>query len=59
MDISTGKVICRSTSSGTREGETVLICTCTGVVSGKASMGSRESENTPETATAAAPARTR
>ena len=33
-----GKVICCSTSSGPSAGATVLICTWTGVVSGKASM---------------------
>ena len=38
---STGKVICRSTSSGDSSGATVLIWTCTGVVSGKASSGRR------------------
>ena len=38
---STGNVICRSTSSATMPEATVLICTCTGVVSGKASITSR------------------
>jgi len=38
---STGNVICRSTSSATIPGATVLICTWTGVVSGNASMTSR------------------
>src|SRR5437588_3074881 len=37
---STGKVTFCSTSSGPRPGTTVLTCTCTGVVSGKASTSS-------------------
>src|SRR4051794_38414768 len=46
---STGKVICRSTSSGASSGATVLTCTWTGVVSGKASSGSRAAAWTPTT----------
>ena len=45
---STGKVICRSTSSGESEGATVLIWICTGVVSGKASMSRWPSENSAD-----------
>src|SRR5256885_1851842 len=47
---SSGNVIRCSTSSGPREGATVLICTCTGVVSGNASISSFPSETTPTTA---------
>jgi len=47
MAISTGRVICFSISSGPRFGATVLICTCTGVVSGKASTGRRRSAQAP------------
>ncbi|MCG3161358.1 MAG: hypothetical protein JMDDDDMK_02526 [Acidobacteria bacterium] len=36
---STGKVICRSISSGASEGAAVRICTCTLVTSGTASIG--------------------
>ena len=46
---STGKVISRSTSSGESSGATVLIWTWTGVVSGKASSGSRTAARTPTT----------
>ena len=49
MACSTGKVICRSTSRGPRPGAIVLICTWTGVVSGKASMLRRCQENQPTT----------
>ena len=38
-DSSMGRVMSCSISSGERAGATVLTCTCTGVVSGKASMG--------------------
>ncbi len=46
---STGKVMSRSTSSGDSSGATVLIWTCTGVVSGKASSGRRVAERIPMT----------
>ena len=52
---SIGKVICRSTSSGPSAGAMVLICTCTGVVSGKASMSRCWSETAPATAAATTP----
>ena len=39
MASSTGWVICASVSCGLSAAAVVLICTCTGVVSGKASMG--------------------
>ena len=39
MDRSTGKVICCSISRGESDSAVVLICTWTGVVSGKASTG--------------------
>ena len=41
---SIGNVICCSTSSGPSAGATVLICTCTGVVSGKASISRYRSD---------------
>src|SRR4051794_35791959 len=44
---STGKVICRSTSSGASSGALALICTWTGVVSGKASSGRWIAARTP------------
>ncbi len=47
-----GNVICRSTSSGPSAGATVLICTCTGVVSGKASTSNRRRASTPAIAAA-------
>src|SRR5947209_322253 len=47
MPCSTGAVIWLSTSRGARPGAVVLICTWTGVVSGKASMFNWVSENTP------------
>src|SRR5262245_59945288 len=56
---STGKVMRCSTSSGARAGAVVLICTCTGVVSGKASTSSRRSDSTPTTASASTPTTTR
>src|SRR5262249_56955742 len=56
---STGKVICFSISSGPRAGATVLICTCTGVVSGKASMLRRRSDNAPTTTKTTVPRITR
>src|SRR3990172_1566373 len=49
---STGKVICRSTSSGASEGATVLTWIWTGVVSGKASMSKCASDTAPMTASA-------
>src|SRR3954447_6006674 len=49
ISYSTGKVMSRSTSSGESSGATVLICTWTGVVSGKASSGSRSAARTPTT----------
>src|SRR5262245_31932224 len=49
---SIGNVICCSISSGLRAGAIVLICTCTGVVSGNASTSRWRSDTTP-TATAA------
>src|SRR4051794_16170307 len=55
---STGKVICRSTSSGASSGATVLICTCTDVVSGKASRGRRTAARTPSATRMAASSRT-
>ena len=55
---STGKVICRSISSGESDGATVLICTWTGVVSGKASMSKWPSENAPRPANTSATATT-
>ena len=39
MASSTGSVICASVSCGFSAAAVVLICTCTGVVSGKASIG--------------------
>src|SRR5262249_2417635 len=56
---SMGKVICCSTSSGPRAGALVLICTWTGVVSGKASRSRWRMEKTPPTAKASATPRTR
>src|ERR1051326_2877592 len=47
MDNSTGCVICCSTSNGLSDGATVLICTCTGVVSRKASIGSKLNARAP------------
>lgn len=41
---SSGAVTCRSISNGDRTEATVLICTWTGVVSGKASRGRRAEE---------------
>jgi hypothetical protein len=55
---STGQVICRSTSSGPRPGAMVLTCTCTGVVSGKASMVSCDTDQRPSAANASAAATT-
>ena len=52
---STGNVICRSISSATMPGATVLICTWTGVVSGKASITSRLTATQPTRQTTAAP----
>jgi hypothetical protein len=43
MAVSRGNVIWRSTSSGLSALATVLTCTCTGVVSGKASTGRSKS----------------
>ena len=51
MANSTGKVICRSISSGTSAAAGVLICTCTGVVSGKASKFIARTERSPATPT--------
>jgi len=56
---STCWVIWLSTSSGESDGAAVLTCTCTGVVSGKASMGSRERECSPHTTNANDPSMTR
>ena len=56
--ISIGNVTCRSTSSGTSAWATVLICTCTGVVSGKASRFRELRLKYPATQTSAAPSRT-
>jgi hypothetical protein len=47
MAISTGSVIWRSTSMGESAGAFVLICTCTLVTSGTASIGSRSADQTP------------
>lgn len=52
---STGKVICRSTSSATIPGATLSIWTCTGVVSGKASMTRPRTATQPTRQTTAAP----
>src|SRR6516225_1711930 len=49
-----GKVMRCSTSSGPSAGAIELICTCTGVVSGKASMSSWPSATTPTAAAATA-----
>jgi hypothetical protein len=49
---STRAVIWRSISSGASAGATVLTCTCTGVVSGKASIGRRAYAMTPAMAIA-------
>ena len=48
MACSTGKVICRSTSSGARAGRDGVDLHLTGVVSGKASMFRLYRENTAE-----------
>ena len=58
MTFSTGIVICCSTSSGVREGATVLTCTWTGVVSGKASMGRFHIEYPPQMTKPMAPSNT-
>ena len=42
-------MICCSTSSGESDGAVVLICTITGVVSGKASMSMYCSDHAPAT----------
>src|SRR4051812_819738 len=55
---STSEVICRSTSSGASSGATVLTCTWTGVVSGKASSGKWAAARTPTTISKAPTSRT-
>ena len=52
---SIGKVMRCSTSSGPKAGAAVLICTCTGVVSGKASISRYPSEIVPAMARANTP----
>ena len=56
---SMGNVIWRSASSGESEGETVLIWTWTGVVSGKASISRCRIATNPSATKASAPAITR
>ena len=51
---STGSVICASVSCGFSDAAVVLICTCTGVVSGKASIGRMLSVRPPMTTSATA-----
>ena len=58
IDCSMGNVICRSTSSGESDGAVVLICTITGVVSGKASMSMYCSDHAPAAITTATATRT-
>jgi len=58
MDSSMGRVICCSISPGLSAGATVLICTCTGVVSGNASTGSMVRRHTPSAQRAAVNSRT-
>ena len=41
MEVSTGKLTYCSTSTGPSAGAAVMICTCTLVTSGTASMGTR------------------
>ena len=55
MDISTGVVMRRSTSSGASPALLVRIWTWVLVTSGTASMGSRRSESTPSAATTSHP----
>ena len=59
MPCSTGAVIWLSTSLGARPGAIVLICTWTGVVSGKASMFRPAREKRPSTTKPTPPATTR
>jgi hypothetical protein len=58
MASSTGSVICASVSCGFKRRAVVLICTCTGVVSGKASMGRTLKDRPPMTTSAAASTQT-
>lgn len=55
---STGLVTCCSASCGLSDGTVVLICTWTGVVSGKASIGRRVSARPPTSRSAAASTQT-
>ena len=58
MASSTGTVICASVSCGFSAAAVVLICTCTGVVSGKASIGRMLRLRPPMTTSAAASTQT-